>query len=168
MAEESPDAMALAAELLATVKQTEQTEAKERMASQRASKTSKVVEDAEVIGRLLASKEQALEQWDEALWAKELPNTRTEARFQGNLGLRLLKGITASKIEKMTIRDRVSAANICFTNRDSLLDRPTANINFSARQGIHEAMEALRQEGERRLRERTTIDVTPTDATHES
>jgi len=97
---------------------------------------------------------------DLALWSEELPDPKMEARYYGNLALRLVKGITRSEIKKMTIRDRVSAAGMCFDRRRTLMNEPTQHINISARQTIHEMLPALKEELARRERQRKTIDIT--------
>jgi len=100
---------------------------------------------------------------DATIWERDLPETRIEAKFWGNQGLRLLRGITRQEIRKLSVKDRVLAASVCFDKRQVLLDRPTTNIHFGQRLTLPEQMEAVRQELERRNKERQTIDVTPLD-----
>jgi hypothetical protein len=100
---------------------------------------------------------------DRALWANALPDPKDEERFWGNLGHRLVRGITRAQMDKMTIRDRVTAARQCFDVRQVLRDRPMTNINYDGRKTIMDAIPALTEELERRKRERATINVTPND-----
>ena len=103
---------------------------------------------------------------DLPLWSETLPDYKQEAKFQGNLGLRFLKNITAAQILKMTVRDRVTSAKICFANRNLLLDQPTANIDFDGRRALLDALPQLQEELARRERERATIDITPDEEEH--
>ena len=123
--------------------------------------SARLLRNVEMVSEIIAGKELASDHADRVLFETELLHTRAEAKFHGNLGLKFLRGITQDQIGKMIVRDRVTSAKICFTTRDQLLDRPTATINFSARQNMATAIEELRKEGERRERERMTIDVTP-------
>jgi len=105
---------------------------------------------------------------DAELWAKELPDSDARAKYYGNLGLRLARGITREEIKKMTVRDRMNAARQCFDMRQLELDKPTTTVNFQGRQKIMDVLPALTEELDRRKRERMTINVTPGENHDES
>jgi len=98
---------------------------------------------------------------DSELWAKEMPDSDARAKYYGNLGLRLARGITREEVKKMTVRDRMNAARQCFDMRQLELDKPTTTVNFQGRQKIMDVLPALTEELDRRKRERMTINVTP-------
>ena len=102
---------------------------------------------------------------DAKLWATELPDARTEGRFYRNQGLRMLRGISRDAIEKATIRDRVTSAKACFEMGQLCLDQPTANISFSERRNVADALPALMAEIDRRKREADTIEAESADIT---
>jgi len=119
------------------------------------------VQDAEVDLTPLSDEELAEVQAranDARLWESELPDAKTEGRFYRNQGLRLLRGISRSQIEKATLRDRVTSARACFEMGQLCLDQPTANISFSERRNVADALPALMAEIERRKKEAATID----------
>ena len=107
------------------------------------------------------AQELAAQQRDTRLWENELPETATEAKFWGNLGLRLTKGISNAEINDMTVSERINSATRCFNTRQLLLEKPTTNINWDTRNGMAEALPALMKEVERRQREKMTVDITP-------
>ena len=143
----------------ATVQQTE-------LAAKNAVRT--VVQEAELDLTPLSNEDLAevnARAMDAKLWETELPDAKTEGRFYRNQGLRMLRGISRDSIEKATLRDRVTSARACFEMGQLCLDQPTANISFSERRSVADALPALIAEVERRKREANTIDVTPEEAT---
>jgi hypothetical protein len=94
-------------------------------------------------------------------WADPAPDRKAQAQFLGNLMNKFLRGISRTTIEKMSVRDRVTAARQCYDMRQIELDRPMANSNFQARKTAAEALPELLKEIERRKAERTTINITP-------
>ena len=98
---------------------------------------------------------------DRALWETEGPDNKTEARFLRNQRARLLRGIPRKHIDLMTIRDRVTSAQVLFNMEQLLLDKPTANISFEKRREMHTLLPILQQEMARREQERQTIDISP-------
>lgn len=105
------------------------------------------------------------EEADRMAWETPLAKTADEAKFMGNLGLRFLKGITTAQINKMHVKDRVNSSRTLFDMKQLLLDKPTVSYSFAERQSVQAVLEKAQAELERRERERTTIDVTPGDAT---
>ena len=105
--------------------------------------------------------ELAAQRRDTRLWDEDLPETSTEAKFWGNLGLRLTKGISNTDINDMTVSERIQSATRCFNTRQLLLDKPTTNVNWDTRNGMAEALPALMEEVQRRQREKMPVDITP-------
>ena len=105
------------------------------------------------------SQEQKADDEDRRSWATALPESNREAQFSGNLGNRLLKGITPKEIRELTVKERVNSAAALFTVRQLLLDKPTANLNFEERQSVQGILAKAQKELDRRERERQTIVV---------
>lgn len=110
--------------------------------------------------------EMKAEEADRLAWETPLAKTADEAKFMGNSGLRLLKGITTAQINKMNVKDRVSSARVLFEMKQLLLDKPIVSYSFAERQSVQAVLDKARHELERRERERTTIDVTPKEGEH--
>jgi hypothetical protein len=103
------------------------------------------------------TQEQKADDEDRRSWATALPESNREAQFIGNLGNRLLKGITPKEIRALTVKERVNSAAALFTVRQLLLDKPTVNYNFEERQSVQGILAKAQKELDRRERERQTI-----------
>ena len=114
------------------------------------------------VGRRKGETDEMLaEKADRIAWETTLPKTSDEAKFLGNLGLRLLKGIQTATINKMSIKERVNASSSLFAMRQLLLDKPIVSYDFAERQNVQAVLAKAQAELERRERERMTVDVTP-------
>lgn len=101
------------------------------------------------------------EEADRLAWETPLAKTADEAKFMGNLGLRFLKGITTTQINKMNIKDRVNSSRTLFDMKQLLLDKPTVSYSFAERQSVQAVLAKAQAELARRERERNTIDISP-------
>ena len=113
------------------------------------------------------TQEQKADDEDRRSWATALPESHREAQFIGNLGNRLLKGITPKEIRALTVKERVNSAAALFTVRQLLLDKPTSNFSFEERQTVQGVLAKAQRELERRERERQTILVSVNDQEEE-
>ena len=114
-----------------------------------------------------ANQEQVDAARDLALWVETPPESEAQAQFFGNLSNRLLRGISRATIQKMTVRDRVSAARQCYDMRKLELEMPAQQLRYDHRLSMAGALPRLLEEVERRKREAMTVEVCATRMTDE-